>query len=211
MRHRRIKYATFLKLLLVCLAGYCSTVFAQASPAAYQVCVACHGNEGQGNGALKAPALAGQHDWYLDKQLNDFANGIRGTHKGDVNGKQMLGFAAQLSTPDTRNRLIGFLSGLPAKPPAGQVKGDMMNGSRYYQAKCGACHGGKGEGNKAFSAPNIAILDPDYLALQMKHFQQGVRGYHKDDRLGRQMAMMAKTVSDKELSDIIYYITEQNR
>ena len=200
----------FICAAVVCIASV-SQSLAQTTPSAYQMCIACHGDKGQGNLALKAPALAGQHDWYLNKQLEDFSSQIRGSHEKDINGKQMLAFAAQLSDADAKKSVTGFLASLSPQQPLKGSDGDMKNGSRYYQAKCGACHGGKAEGNKAFNAPNLAILDADYLALQMKHFQQGVRGAHEDDRLGRQMAMMAKTISDEELVDVIYFITEQNK
>ncbi len=41
----------------------------------YKQCIACHGVKGEGNPAQKAPKLAGQHDWYIEKQLNDMKVG----------------------------------------------------------------------------------------------------------------------------------------
>jgi cytochrome c oxidase subunit 2 len=41
----------------------------------------------------------------------------------------------------------------------------------------------------------------------MNNFVQGIRGTHKEDKYGRQMAMMAKTTSGTELQDIIAYIS----
>ena len=55
----------------------------------YQTCAACHGPEAQGVRALNAPALAGQSDWYLVKSLNDFRQGVRGSHPDDIYGIQM--------------------------------------------------------------------------------------------------------------------------
>jgi len=49
----------------------------------------------------------------------------------------------------------------------------------------------------------------NYLATQMNNFQQGLRGTVKQDKYGRQMAMMAKTVSAKELDDILFFISAQ--
>ena len=43
----------------------------------------------------------------------------------------------------------------------------------------------------------------------MSNFSNGIRGYKKEDKLGRQMAMMAKTTSGQELDDIIFYILSQ--
>lgn len=55
----------------------------------YATCVACHGVDGKGNEALKAPPLAGQADWYLVEQLRKFRSGQRGTATGDAIGAQM--------------------------------------------------------------------------------------------------------------------------
>lgn len=38
----------------------------------FQRCVSCHGANGEGNKAQKAPRLAGQHEWYLVTQLKSF-------------------------------------------------------------------------------------------------------------------------------------------
>ena len=54
----------------------------------YRTCTVCHGERAQGNQALNAPRLAGQNDWYLVGQLQNYRAGIRGAH-GDIWGAQM--------------------------------------------------------------------------------------------------------------------------
>ena len=41
----------------------------------------------------------------------------------------------------------------------------------------------------------------------MAKFTNGIRGTKQEDKLGRQMAMMAKITPAKEVNDIIVYIT----
>ncbi len=53
------------------------------------VCAMCHGEQGQGGEDFEAPKLAGQFDWYLITQLENFRAGIRGTHADDENGQVM--------------------------------------------------------------------------------------------------------------------------
>ena len=48
----------------------------------YRTCGTCHGLEGQGNYGTNSPRLAGQEDWYLKRQLENFKSGVRGAHKG---------------------------------------------------------------------------------------------------------------------------------
>lgn len=190
--------------------GVNSFVFAnEQGKQIYAACIACHGQNAEGNAQLNGPVLAGQYDWYLTRQLENFSSGLRGTHEQDINGKTMSIFAKSITGKDQFQALSSYINTLPLVSVKGDISGDMMNGSRYYQAKCGACHGGKGEGNKVFNAPKLAGQNPEYLALQMQNFKQGIRGSHKDDKLGRQMAMMARVVSDTELADILFYIAEQ--
>ena len=40
--------------------------------ALYQACVACHGDEAQGNQSLGAPSLRNQQSWYLTRQLQAY-------------------------------------------------------------------------------------------------------------------------------------------
>ena len=52
-------------------------------------CVACHGPDGKGNKALNSPSLVGLQDWYIVRQLKNFKDGIRGSHKDDIYGQSM--------------------------------------------------------------------------------------------------------------------------
>jgi cytochrome c553 len=62
---------------------------AELGQMAYGVCAACHGPNGDGNEALRAPPLKGQHDWYLLAQLQKFRSGWRGAAEGDIWGATM--------------------------------------------------------------------------------------------------------------------------
>jgi cytochrome c oxidase subunit 2 len=68
-----------------------------AGAAAYAICAACHGAAGEGNAALNAPKLAGQHDWYIAKQLQNFKAGLRGKGPGDPFGPTMAPMALTLA------------------------------------------------------------------------------------------------------------------
>lgn len=181
---------------------------AQADPEGWATCIACHGERGQGNEALNAPALAGQYEWYTRRELEQFAGGLRGSHPEDAFGRQMRPFAQSLDEEQT-SAIARFLADLEPVFPEGSLTGNMMNGSRYYQARCGSCHGPEAEGNAAFQAPRLQGLSAGYLERQMRYFQDGIRGGSDDDRYGRQMALMARTISDEEWRDVLYFITEQ--
>ena len=83
-----------------------------AGKAAYAVCASCHGANGEGNDALNAPALTGQQDWYIARQLYNFKNGIRGTHENDVYGQQMIPMAMTLLDDAAINNVAAYISSL---------------------------------------------------------------------------------------------------
>lgn len=85
---------------------------AEAGKAAYAVCVACHGARGEGNQALNAPPLAGQEEWYLQRQLAKFRSGVRGTHPQDVTGQQMRPMALTLTDEQAVNNVVAYIQTL---------------------------------------------------------------------------------------------------
>ncbi|WP_281555961.1 c-type cytochrome [Thalassomonas sp. RHCl1] len=174
--------------------------------ALYQSCQACHGEQGQGNPLLKSPALAGQFAWYIKRQLQHFRAGLRGKD-GDSLGQQMAAISRQLKSEKDIELLAAYIESLPGSAGAKAAPDvNNKNGYRYYQGKCGACHGSEGQGNAAFNAPKLTGQQGEYLLRQMKSFTQGKRGADKQDKFGRQMAMMAKSVSAQQLSDIVNYL-----
>lgn len=60
------------------------------------------------------------------------------------------------------------------------------DGKALYTS-CAACHGAKGEGNRALGAPNIAGMDAWYLNTQLENFASGKRGTKPGDSYGAQM------------------------
>jgi cytochrome c oxidase subunit 2 len=61
---------------------------------------------------------------------------------------------------------------------------------------CAACHGATGLGNAALQAPALVNLDADYLERQVRHFRDGIRGRHPEDRWGQQMSDQAALLKD---------------
>lgn len=170
-------------------------------------CVACHGAQAQGNPALSAPALAGQQAAYLQRQLLNFRSGMRGTADGDTGAAQMVPMAKSLPDDAAVTAVADYLASLPAvAAPANVSGGDAALGAKLYQSKCGSCHGGKAEGNPAFSAPALAGQSDSYLQTQFNNFKQGKRGYQQADRYGRQMKLMANTINDSEFLDVLAYL-----
>jgi len=78
----------------------------------YRVCSYCHGADGQGIKAMNAPRAAGMSDWYLARQLENFREGIRGSHLSDYYGFQMGLMASVARDEQAINDLVAYINTL---------------------------------------------------------------------------------------------------
>ena len=207
MTSRLQKYA----FLLLLLPGLALAGDLESGKALYGTCVACHGPNGEGNQALNAPGLAGQSESYLNRQLWDFKKGVRGKEPGDTAGAQMSPMAETLADGAAVANVAAYIASMPTAKPAASIDGNADNGQKQYTSKCGACHGGQGWGNEALFTPRLTVIGDWYLVRQVLNFQASMRGAHDDSKYGKQMAMMAKTVSEEELRDISAFLNEQEQ
>ncbi len=172
----------------------------------FAVCTACHGASGEGNPALNAPRIAGQPAWYLNRQLHHFREGLRGSHEGDTFGAQMRAFAAMLPDEAAIRNVSAYVESLPGAPHPATVTGNVARGERLFMT-CASCHGVEGQGIWSLNAPRLANMSDWYLVRQLQNFQHGVRGLHKADYYGWQMAVMADSLKDdRSINDVVAYI-----
>ena len=78
----------------------------------YRVCSYCHGADGQGIRAMNAPRAAGMSDWYLARQLENFREGVRGSHSSDFYGFQMGLMAGVARDEKAINDLVAYINTL---------------------------------------------------------------------------------------------------
>ena len=170
----------------------------------YATCSTCHGPAGQGNAALGAPPIGGLDAAYVERQLRNFASGLRGAQKNDVPGATMRAASAQLTTDAERGVVAGYVAGLPrARAQASPVS---ENGRNYYNAVCSACHGANGLGNTALGAPRLAGMPIAYLSRQFRSFRDGQRGAVAGDKLGAQMRAITAMIPDARTeADVLAY------
>jgi cytochrome c oxidase subunit 2 len=194
----------------------------------FVVCTFCHGDSVQGNDRRDGPALAGLEPWYLELQLRNFRDGIRGTHPEDIPGQVMHFSTGMLRNDFTISSIAEYISGLePGKPMARNavgerpylwespyagidrsISGDAEAGGERYNSVCIACHGADGAGNEALGAANLTYLSEIYMARQLMYFRDGVRGSHPEDIRGQQMAVMARVLTDDQaIADVVAYIS----
>lgn len=173
----------------------------------FDSCKACHGQSGEGNSALSAPAIAGNLSPYLLRQLRAFKTQSRGGDNDTANAQTMSAAVVALSD----EQLIAAAEHFSSLSPAELATSDATHrqASGYYQALCGSCHGPNGEGNTHLSAPRIAGLSNAYLTQQIRSFQSGAR-QQIDEPYARQMQRMVNEVDDDMMERIIRHIGTLN-
>lgn len=195
----------------------------------YPVCTFCHGDSVQGNDRRDGPALAGLEAWYIERQLNNFKNCIRGYLDEDVTGHVMHDATPMLRNDFTTKSISEYIAGLePGKPMAANaigprpflwdspyggldpsIVGNAEAGKAMYSSVCVICHAADGSGSEALGAPSLVYQSEKYMARQLMYFRDGIRGAHPKDTAGQQMAAMSQMLtSDQSIADVLAYISE---
>jgi cytochrome c553 len=172
----------------------------------FDYCLLCHGANANGNYGIRAPKISGMEPWYLARQLENFAAGVRGVPPEDAAGHEMRTVGWRVKNEGTLDAAVKFIGTLESKRPAPTVTGDVAHGKALY-ATCVACHGAKGEGNASLQAPALAARSDWYLVTQLSNYQKGLRGTDARDTLGAQMRAIVTTLPDeKAIVDVVAYI-----
>jgi cytochrome c553 len=172
----------------------------------FDYCLLCHGANANGNYGIRAPKLSGMESWYLARQLENFASGVRGLPAADAAGHEMRPVALRLKQEGVLDAAVKFIALLDSARPAATLSGDLVHGKKLYET-CAACHGGRGEGNAALQSPALAARSDWYLAAQLANYKAGLRGADERDIYGAQMRAIAATLpDDKAIADVVAYI-----
>jgi cytochrome c553 len=192
-------------LFIICLFFSVQSFAAERGKALFGLCISCHGQNGQGDQTIGAPAIAGLPEYYIETQLQNFMSGGRGRHPNDDNGNRMRPMARTLAKEDVKI-VATYVSSLNTFPSVATVNGNAANGRAYY-AVCISCHGQKGEGNPTVKAPPLKWTNDWYLVHQLINFKTQVRAYDPTlDTMGTAMRGMAGTLPDEQaMKDVITY------
>lgn len=204
---RRIVTAGLLATAAVAVAGASTAQDLERGEALFGLCSTCHGDVGEGNHSIEAPAIAGLPSWYVEAQLEKFRTGIRGGHPEDSAGLRMRPMSRTLRSKDDVRAVAAFVASLPPVRSEPELEGgDAARGASLY-ALCGTCHGLKGEGNAALFGPPLAHLDDWYQMTQIHKYKAGIRAGDPRDTNGLLMRPMAMTLADDQaIKDVIAHI-----
>jgi cytochrome c553 len=180
------------RIFLVALAMFSAQCFAEV-PAKAQVCIACHGVNGNSS-MPNTPSLAGQNARYIYLQLRDFQEGRR-------DNPMMTPMAANLTRDDMRE--IGnyfaaqkltsknFIAD-PAKAKLGFAKAD--------ETLCAMCHLGEFRGQNEI--PKVAGQNYDYVVKTLLDF----KAKRRTNDAGN-MTSVASTLSEVDIENLAHYIS----
>lgn len=164
-------------------------------------CAACHGADGNSTNPVW-PSLAGQHESYIVKQLQDFKSGSR---KNALMAPQ----ATSLSDADMANLAVYF-AGQTRK--VGTVKDNELAkaGEKLYRGgnaasqvpACIGCHGPVGKGNPVAKFPAISAQHAAYTEAQLLAFREKERA----NDLNGMMRGSAQFMSKAEAQALAAYL-----
>lgn len=163
-------------------------------------CFSCHGLEGQGDGD-SVPRLAGLDAGYMQKQLEDYASGIR---PDPVMGP----IAKRLTDADRRSVSLWY-----AAMPVRAVESRLDSAPSVYLVgdpsrnivPCAACHGAAGEGTGGAN-PALAGQPRAYTLEQLRRWKRTDR---RNDPRGVMTVAVAQLTPD-EMSAISAWLERQS-
>lgn len=159
---------------------------------ATQVCVECHGVDGNSTIA-GVPSLAGQQPRYFVAATQAYLHGARKI-------ESMENVLRGLNKIEMENMAVYFASQTPVQRPA-SAAGDPVSG-QPLSAACGGCHGSNGVSHDA-TTPNLAGQDALYLIAAIKAYRDGAR-QHTD------MHQLLSDSSDQGIANISAYYSTQS-
>ncbi|MFV0574238.1 MAG: c-type cytochrome [Vibrio sp.] len=197
-------------VLLMSLVASCS-VWAQgdieAGKSKSATCAACHGPDGN-SVVAQYPKIAGQHEKYLEKQLQELKLGMTSGGKQGRYDPVMSAMAMPLTDEDIAD-LAAYYASVPQT--GGSTPENVVEaGKALYFAgsqekgltSCNACHGPRGEGMELGGFPKISGQHADYVKIQLEKFRSGER----TNDLNGMMQDIAKQLSDEDIDTLSKYV-----
>lgn len=156
-------------------------------------CVSCHGARGEGNG-FDAPRIAGLPAGYLQKQLEDYAAGLR--------PHELMRDVARFLDSHERVRVADHYAALPPRglPPATAERGD-GSAAALYERACQSCHGVDARGTA--QAPPLDGQPAFYLVQQLQDWRVSKR---RNDA-GQAMLRVAQQLSAEEIRQLSLHLS----
>jgi cytochrome c553 len=155
-------------------------------------CATCHGARGEGNG-FDAPRLAGLPAGYLQKQMEDYAAGLR--------PHAVMRDVAGFLDSHERVRVANHYAALPpAGLPAATAERPAAATAGLYARACAACHGADATGTP--HGPPLNAQPAFYLAQQLQDWRASKRRNDGDQA----MLKVARQLGSEDVRQLSLYL-----
>ena len=129
----------------------------------FEACVPCHNSNGSGEINGNVPAIAGQYQRVVLRQLIDFRYGKRWDMRMEA-----IVRSHYLSGAQDLADVAAYVSALPRVTDPGRGDGQLLaHGMHVYQSECSSCHGSAGQGDPQKAVPWLAGQHYEYLLREM--------------------------------------------
>jgi cytochrome c553 len=164
-------------------------------------CVACHGRNAHGDPARNVPALAGQRQAYLVKQLADFSEIERESRDMHAVVSQ-----AALAEPQVWADVSAHLNAMP--PIAEPQRGDgryVQLGEGIFREQCASCHEEDARGDDDGFVPSLRNQHYAYLLNEMR-----IMGRWHTRNLDEGLSRFLDSLDKDELAGLADYLSRQH-
>lgn len=162
-------------------------------------CAACHGDQAWGRADTGVPALAGQRELYLLRQLADVAELNR-----DIPEMHRLPVFIGVNVEQQWRDVAAWLAAQPLNRSPQHGDGHALDlGSGIYRDSCAQCHGDQGEGDDAIASPVMAGQHYSYLLLQIR----GMAAGHRFANIEFDLALMLSSLDANDMAAVADYIS----
>jgi cytochrome c553 len=181
-----------------------AVIAAQGVAPGVPACAQCHAYNGGSDGSGAFPRIAGQSPYYLDKQMQDFASGVR--------SDAVMTPIAKALTPEEAADVVAYYASvaspflpLASADPTLVARGKQLarigDAAKNLQS-CDDCHGPDGAGEPP-AIPYLAGQYAHYIAFQLKMWQLGFRKSSPNA-----MEYIAKRLDDQEVAAVAAYFQQ---
>jgi mono/diheme cytochrome c family protein len=171
-----------------------------------QLCLACHGENGKGEGTLAGTALNNQN--YLSIYTNeDILNQIQHGRP-----EAMMPEYGSILEDEQISQLVSYIRSWQTKPLENQapsaLDGNPLNGQKLYNLYCANCHGMTGSGLKGTAT---ALAHPNRIQQTTDEQMWLSAAYGRENtRMGPSLKGLdgVRQLEEQQITDIITYIRQ---
>lgn len=164
-------------------------------------CAGCHGRAAHGDPARNIPALAGQRQAYLVKQLVDFSELER-------DSPDMHGVVSQagMDDPQAWADISAWLNSAPpiAKPQRGDGR-YLQLGVAIFREQCASCHEEDARGDDDGFVPSLRNQHYAYLLNEMR-----IMGRWHTRNVDQELSRFLDSLDEDELAGLADYLSRQH-